>query len=113
MAKMESFNAPVSAPNNDVRIEPTITRSERPIDAVYPWEQTKPVQRAELDALYNTIVDLESRITVLKEMMQLVVSEITPCDTTPFDTPCRWDNLRRKRSSRVVCGSACERGLFG
>jgi hypothetical protein len=54
------------------------------------------VQRAELDALYKVIADLESRITVLKEMMQLVVSKVTPRDATLFNKPYREDNLRRR-----------------
>jgi hypothetical protein len=66
------------------------------------------VQRAELDALYEVIADLESRITVLKEMMQLVVSEVTPRDATLFDKPYREDNLRRRRSNCTVCGSPCD-----
>jgi hypothetical protein len=93
---MEAFNSQQGPIIDDFPIEPARTRPERPIDAVYPWEQTKLVQRAELDALYEVIADLESRITVLKEMMQLVVSEVTPRDATLFDKPYREDNLRRR-----------------
>jgi hypothetical protein len=80
---MESFNPP-NPPIRTVRVEPIRARPERPIDAVYPWEQTKPVQRAELDALYHELVDIESRIAVLKEMLQLVVGETPSLRAVPI-----------------------------
>lgn len=81
---MESFNSQEAPANNDFPIEPTRTRPERSIDAVYPWEQTKPVQRAELDALVEVIADIESRVAILKEMMQLVVSEVGSLRAMPL-----------------------------